>query len=138
MLDENMKLTDCYYEKKDWRACKKEVSWGMGSARVFFPDSGTEKLPTDKLTLLHTLTFKSTNSKTRRWRYLENAGNAMAMTKGQIRRRLIYPVIDPSAGLGCCKTLRKYTCKLHSTIFADNMSSHYCKTNLGRRAVAKV
>ncbi|KAJ4305157.1 hypothetical protein N0V90_000688 [Kalmusia sp. IMI 367209] len=22
--DENMKLTDCYYEKKDWRACKKE------------------------------------------------------------------------------------------------------------------
>jgi cytochrome c oxidase assembly factor 4 len=24
--DENMKLTDCYYEKKDWRACKKEVS----------------------------------------------------------------------------------------------------------------
>ncbi|KAI0839937.1 hypothetical protein F5Y06DRAFT_18650 [Hypoxylon sp. FL0890] len=23
--DENMKLTDCYYEKKDWRACKKEV-----------------------------------------------------------------------------------------------------------------
>jgi hypothetical protein len=21
-----MKLTDCYYEKKDWRACKKEVS----------------------------------------------------------------------------------------------------------------
>ncbi|KAI0477448.1 mitochondrial genome maintenance protein mgm101 [Xylariaceae sp. FL0804] len=22
--DENMKLTDCYFEKKDWRACKKE------------------------------------------------------------------------------------------------------------------
>ena len=21
-----MKLTDCYYEKKDWRVCKKEVS----------------------------------------------------------------------------------------------------------------
>lgn len=21
-----MKLTDCYYEKKDWRACKDEVS----------------------------------------------------------------------------------------------------------------
>jgi hypothetical protein len=28
VLDENMKLTDCYYEKKDWRACKKEVSGG--------------------------------------------------------------------------------------------------------------
>jgi hypothetical protein len=25
-IDENMKLTDCYYEKKDWRACKQEVS----------------------------------------------------------------------------------------------------------------
>jgi cytochrome c oxidase assembly factor 4 len=24
--DENAKLTDCYYEKKDWRACKVEVS----------------------------------------------------------------------------------------------------------------
>ncbi|KAI2608035.1 CHCH domain-containing protein [Hypoxylon sp. NC1633] len=23
--DENAKLTDCYFEKKDWRACKKEM-----------------------------------------------------------------------------------------------------------------
>ncbi|KAH8666509.1 hypothetical protein BX600DRAFT_511438 [Xylariales sp. PMI_506] len=23
--DENAKLTDCYYEKKDWRACKEEM-----------------------------------------------------------------------------------------------------------------
>ncbi|KAF3026537.1 hypothetical protein E8E14_013797 [Neopestalotiopsis sp. 37M] len=23
--DENMKMTDCYFEKKDWRACKKEM-----------------------------------------------------------------------------------------------------------------
>ncbi|KIW08361.1 uncharacterized protein PV09_01277 [Verruconis gallopava] len=22
---ENMKMTDCYYETKDWRACKKEM-----------------------------------------------------------------------------------------------------------------
>lgn len=22
--DENAKLTDCYYDKKDWRACKQE------------------------------------------------------------------------------------------------------------------
>jgi hypothetical protein len=26
LIDENAKLTDCYYEKKDWRACKQEVS----------------------------------------------------------------------------------------------------------------
>jgi hypothetical protein len=25
LLDENAKMTDCYYEKKDWRVCKKEV-----------------------------------------------------------------------------------------------------------------
>lgn len=23
--EENAKLTDCYYEKKDWRVCKKEM-----------------------------------------------------------------------------------------------------------------
>ncbi|KAL2259357.1 hypothetical protein VTK26DRAFT_6994 [Humicola hyalothermophila] len=23
--DENAKMTDCYYEKKDWRACKDEM-----------------------------------------------------------------------------------------------------------------
>jgi hypothetical protein len=25
ILEENAKMTDCYYETKDWRACKKEV-----------------------------------------------------------------------------------------------------------------
>ncbi|KAK8053964.1 hypothetical protein PG996_013265 [Apiospora saccharicola] len=23
--DENAKMTDCYYDKKDWRQCKKEM-----------------------------------------------------------------------------------------------------------------
>ena len=31
--DENAKLTDCYYEKKDWRACKDEVSDANGSSQ---------------------------------------------------------------------------------------------------------
>ena len=26
---ENLALTDCYYEKKDWRACKDEVCDGV-------------------------------------------------------------------------------------------------------------
>lgn len=26
LADENMKMTDCYYEKKDWRQCKDEAS----------------------------------------------------------------------------------------------------------------
>jgi cytochrome c oxidase assembly factor 4 len=34
--DENTKLTDCYYEKKDWRACKQEVSFVMACLRYFF------------------------------------------------------------------------------------------------------
>jgi hypothetical protein len=28
-------MTDCYYEKKDWRACKKEVSRGHVPHTVF-------------------------------------------------------------------------------------------------------
>lgn len=27
--DENAKMTDCYYETKDWRACKNEVCKGL-------------------------------------------------------------------------------------------------------------
>lgn len=31
MAEENAKMTDCYYEKKDWRACKDEVCQVPGS-----------------------------------------------------------------------------------------------------------
>jgi cytochrome c oxidase assembly factor 4 len=31
MADENAKMTDCYYEKKDWRACKEEVRKALNS-----------------------------------------------------------------------------------------------------------
>ncbi|KAI1256477.1 hypothetical protein MGN70_001601 [Eutypa lata] len=33
--DENSKLTDCYFEKKDWRQCKKEV--GGPKSHLMFP-----------------------------------------------------------------------------------------------------
>ncbi|EXJ80801.1 hypothetical protein A1O3_07085, partial [Capronia epimyces CBS 606.96] len=26
--EEQLRMNDCYYEKKDWRACKREVSVG--------------------------------------------------------------------------------------------------------------
>lgn len=26
LAEENMKMTDCYFEKKDWRQCKDEAS----------------------------------------------------------------------------------------------------------------
>lgn len=32
--DENMKMTDCYYEKKDWRQCKEEVRLVTGPFRA--------------------------------------------------------------------------------------------------------
>ncbi|KAF2645033.1 hypothetical protein P280DRAFT_466268, partial [Massarina eburnea CBS 473.64] len=38
-----MKLTDCYYEKKDWRACKKEVSRIACEELELY--SATEKVP---------------------------------------------------------------------------------------------
>jgi hypothetical protein len=41
-IDENSKLTDCYYEKKDWRACKQEVSRRRFSRGVL---SAAEMLP---------------------------------------------------------------------------------------------
>ncbi|KAK0615668.1 hypothetical protein B0T17DRAFT_538745 [Bombardia bombarda] len=37
--DENTKLTDCYYEKKDWRACKTE----MDRFRQCWKTQGNEK-----------------------------------------------------------------------------------------------
>jgi cytochrome c oxidase assembly factor 4 len=39
LLDENMKMTDCYFEKKDWRLCKNEVrcfhDWDLAMALHF-------------------------------------------------------------------------------------------------------
>jgi hypothetical protein len=39
-IDENTKLTDCYYEKKDWRACKQEVSRQRTSEMQLFQRFG--------------------------------------------------------------------------------------------------
>ena len=47
--DENASLNDCFYEKKDWRACKDEVGdilSGLGGSAVGRPD-----LPTISLSL---------------------------------------------------------------------------------------
>lgn len=30
LAEENMKMTDCYFEKKDWRQCKDEASCHCG------------------------------------------------------------------------------------------------------------
>lgn len=35
LQDENMKMTDCYFEKKDWRKCKDEVCFYNNSSLPF-------------------------------------------------------------------------------------------------------
>ncbi|KIV84388.1 hypothetical protein PV11_00171 [Exophiala sideris] len=37
--DEQLRMNDCYYEKKDWRACKNEVSVEPQHAILFHPIS---------------------------------------------------------------------------------------------------
>ncbi|KAG8170167.1 hypothetical protein KVR01_000912 [Diaporthe batatas] len=32
--EENMKMTDCYFETKDWRQCKDEASSHLGSNHI--------------------------------------------------------------------------------------------------------
>lgn len=43
MTDENLKMTDCYYETKDWRACKDEVC--KARSMVIREDSPAHKRP---------------------------------------------------------------------------------------------
>ncbi|KIW32769.1 uncharacterized protein PV07_04292 [Cladophialophora immunda] len=31
--EEQLRMNDCYYEKKDWRACKAEICWSSASRR---------------------------------------------------------------------------------------------------------
>ena len=33
-LDENARMTDCYFEKKDWRACAAEVRCRLGLCKA--------------------------------------------------------------------------------------------------------
>ena len=55
-----MKLTDCYYEKKDWRACKKEVSRGFCFG-LEGPHAAAEKMPSSYWACVATTTFHSSS-----------------------------------------------------------------------------
>ena len=60
LLEEQLKMNDCYYDKKDWRACKKEVSrWFPNPKRSF---RGHPMLMSNY-----------------RWKFSENAGSGMPM-----------------------------------------------------------
>lgn len=45
--DENAKLTDCYYEKKDWRLCKAEVSVAAPLSAQWNPEWAARKVLDD-------------------------------------------------------------------------------------------
>jgi len=65
VLDEQLRMNDCYYDTKDWRVCRKEVS-----------SSCIPKCPT--FGLLGQLLTVATD----RWKPSENAGKGMATTRG--------------------------------------------------------
>ena len=69
--DEQLKMNDCYYDNKDWRVCKKEVSCSS------FPN------------LPNILVARSSCSHSRhcRWKSSENAGKDGAMIGG-LRARM--------------------------------------------------
>ncbi|KAL6892898.1 hypothetical protein HDV57DRAFT_205505 [Trichoderma longibrachiatum] len=79
--DENAKMTDCYYEKKDWRACAKEASPSSAGTSNNPPLTWRGLICADQLRC------------SRRWRSLKNAGNVMATMRGPApktpRRRCI-------------------------------------------------
>jgi hypothetical protein len=60
LADENAKLTDCYYEKKDWRACKQEVSRWSFSVGVVFRASEAEMLPSHHNKIMYRVAFQTT------------------------------------------------------------------------------
>ena len=46
-IDEQLKMNDCYYDKKDWRLCRKEVSAVLllsPNRRVKMPRGGIKRL----------------------------------------------------------------------------------------------
>lgn len=65
--EEQLKMNDCYYEKKDWRACKREVSvWVI--AQFGLPQ------------------HENIIDRRCRWKRSENAGRGRAMKRGQQAR----------------------------------------------------
>jgi cytochrome c oxidase assembly factor 4 len=84
-IDENMKLTDCYYEKKDWRACKQEVSPTADFRWCCFRAVLGRDVAEPSRPRRDDIASGLTNG---RWRSSDSAGNDMAMIRGRIRRML--------------------------------------------------
>lgn len=73
--EENAKMTDCYYETKDWRACKKEVRHPSRLDSFEFHSGLNQTVANVDI----------------RWRSSASAGNAMEMRSELIPRILDAP-----------------------------------------------
>lgn len=71
--DEQLKMNDCYYDKKDWRACRKEVS-----AALLNPNQRA-KMPR---VLESSPCFGQSTDAWCRWSFSGNAGSGMETTRG--------------------------------------------------------
>lgn len=87
---ENAKMTDCYYEKKDWRACKNEVSGMMRilELKLSRPQiaCGFGEAAAPAYQSIHLVIVK-TNSMNR-WRPLGSAGRDTEMIRERRQRTL--------------------------------------------------
>lgn len=84
LSDENAKLTDCYYERKDWRACKEEVSRCCSQTAVEWT-SGAEMLPSYCRQRMFRLILAQL-TRQHRWRYFDVAGKSMGMINAQLQK----------------------------------------------------
>lgn len=89
MTAEQDKMNDCYYAKRDWRACKDEVSCYSGvqpfQDKTFVPHLC--QLGSPNASIPSGIYMATANSHDRfRWKRFVNAGNARAMTSAQNRK----------------------------------------------------
>lgn len=73
ITDEQLKMNDCYYDKKDWRACRKEVSVSL------LNPNQRAKMPR---VLGSSPCFGQSTDAWCRWNFSGNAGSEMETSRG--------------------------------------------------------
>lgn len=93
-------MNDCYFEKKDWRACKEEVCQQRQSSSLSRRAEKGRKSSEPKPGVRRLI------AKFYRWKYFDDAGKIKAMTIGQ-RRRMSEKV--PSRGIVVLKVKPEFS-----------------------------
>lgn len=82
LIEEQTKMNDCYFDKKDWRACKKEVRYGD----QMNPETRTFSSILSNLYDSIISERKSLKPDCHRWRYFVNVGSGKEMIRGRTPR----------------------------------------------------